>query len=282
MVLYAEGDPEGARRHASEAIAAAQAAGSRDYELLGMAVDALAQVSRGQVAEGMRKLDRVSAALIAGEIVEPIAIGLSGCYLITACERVRDYDRAAQWCERIKAFCLKTGLRPLFAVCRTRSAAVCLWKGAWDEAERELVSAVGELAAARPGMTADGSVWLGELRRRQGRLDEAQQLFDETEGRPMSTVGRAALALDRGDAVSAGDLAERYLRGLNSAQPDRTCDGARDCGRARARRRRPCGRSARPRRTNSTSSPRKRVPVPPARRGAPVPGPARVGRREPR
>jgi ATP/maltotriose-dependent transcriptional regulator MalT len=65
-------------------------------------------------------------------------------------------------------------------------------------------------------MTADGSVWLGELRRRQGRLDEAQQLFDDTEGHPMSTVGRAALALDRGDAVSAGDLAERYLRGLNA------------------------------------------------------------------
>lgn len=216
VVLYEEGDPEGARQHASAAIAAAQAVGSRDYELLGVAVDALAQVSQGQIAEGMRKLDRVSAALIAGEIVEPIAIGLSGCYLITACERVRDYDRAAQWCERIKAFCLKTGLRPLFAVCRTHYAAVCLWKGAWDEAERELVSAVGELAAARPGMTADGSVWLGELRRRQGRLDEAQQLFDETEGHPMSTVGRAALALDRGDAVSAGDLAERYLRGLNA------------------------------------------------------------------
>lgn len=216
LVLFEDGDPDEARRHAGEAIAAARANGSRDFELLGLAVGGLSQVSQGEIVEGMRQLDGVSAALIAGEIGDPVAIGLSGCYLISACERVRDYDRAAQWCTRIKAFCLKTGLRPLFAVCRTQYAAVCLWQGAWEEAERELVTAVGELAATRPGMTSDGAVRLGELRRRQGRLEEAQRLFEEADSHPMSTVGRAALALDRGDAVSAADLAERYLRGLSS------------------------------------------------------------------
>lgn len=215
LLLLEDGDPDGARRLAREAATAAQASGSRDFELLAMALDGLAQVTSGEVAEGMRHLDAVSAALIAGELHDRVAIGLAGCYLIAACDRVRDYDRAAQWCERIKAFCAKWGLRPLFAVCRTQYAAVCLWHGRWDEAERELVSAIDELSVCRPAMTSDSAVRLGELRRRQGRLEEAQALFDGAGGHPAATVGLAALALDRGDAVTAGDLAARYLRRTN-------------------------------------------------------------------
>jgi hypothetical protein len=31
-------------------------------------------------------------------------IGLASCYLIAACERIHDYERAAQWCDRLNAF----------------------------------------------------------------------------------------------------------------------------------------------------------------------------------
>ncbi|MFN8059095.1 MAG: response regulator transcription factor [Vicinamibacterales bacterium] len=212
LTLLEDGDPDRARGLAQEAMTAARASGSRDYELLAMSLDGLAQVTSGQVADGMRRLDAVSAALIAGEMSDRVAIGMAGCYLIAACDRVRDYDRAAQWCERIKAFCAKWGLRPLFAVCRTQYAAVCLWHGRWEEAERELVSASDELAVCRPAMTSESAVRLAELRRRQGRLEEAQALFEAADGHPAATVGLAALALDRGDASTAGDLAERYLR----------------------------------------------------------------------
>src|SRR5262249_59780463 len=81
-----------------------------------------------------------------------------------------DYDRAIQWCTRLKAYALKWGLRPLFAVCRTQYASICMWRGTWLEAEEELTNATHELAASRPAMTADGVVRLAELRRRQGRL----------------------------------------------------------------------------------------------------------------
>ena len=215
LELFEEGNPDGARHHALEAVEAARAAGSRDFELLGQAVEGAAQVSAGQVVEGMRRLDGVSAAIIAGEVTDRVAIGLSGCYLIAACDRVRDYDRAAQWCARIKAYCTRWGFRPLFAVCRTQYAAVCMWHGEWDEAERELEAAVQELTESRPGMTSEGAARLGELRRLQGRLDEAHVLFDRAEGHPLATVGRAALALDGGDPTSAADLAERYLRGVH-------------------------------------------------------------------
>jgi ATP/maltotriose-dependent transcriptional regulator MalT len=57
-------------------------------------------------------------------------------------------------------------------------------------------------------------VRLAELRRRQGRLDEASALFREIEFHPVAQLGSAAVALDRGDAAAAADLAERFLRRL--------------------------------------------------------------------
>ena len=212
LALAEDGDPDRAHRHATEAIRVARAAGSIDYEMLGRSLQGLALVASGAVAEGMRLLDEVNTAIVAGELTDQIAIGLSSCYLIAACERVRDYDRAVQWCARLKAFCEKWGLRPLFAVCRTQYASICLWRGTWLEAEQELTAATGELAASRPAMTADGLVRLADLRRRQGRLVEASSLFEQAGHHPLAALGLAELAFDRGDARAAAESAERYLR----------------------------------------------------------------------
>jgi DNA-binding NarL/FixJ family response regulator len=212
LALAEEGDPDAAYRHAAEAIRAARATGAIDFEMLGRSLQGLALVASGAVAEGMRLLDEVSAAIIAGELSDPIAIGLASCYLIAACDRVRDYDRAEQWCTRLKAYCRQWGLTPLFAVCRTQYASVCMWRGTWPEAERELTAATSELAASRPAMTADSLVRLAELRRRQGRLVEAAALFEQAAHHPLALLGRAELAFDRGDPRAASEAAQRYLR----------------------------------------------------------------------
>ncbi|HEY6214791.1 MAG TPA: hypothetical protein VIW45_21000, partial [Vicinamibacterales bacterium] len=111
LCLLEEGDPERAHALAAEGIRVAREVGNVDLEMLGRAVQGLALVASGAVAEGMRLLDEVNAAVVAGELTDLVAIGLSSCYLIAACERVRDYDRAVQWCTRLKAFCAKWGLR---------------------------------------------------------------------------------------------------------------------------------------------------------------------------
>jgi ATP/maltotriose-dependent transcriptional regulator MalT len=61
-------------------------------------------------------------------------------------------------------------------------------------------------------MVGDALARLGELRRRQGRLDDADELFARTETHSLSLLGRAALALDRDDPSEALELADRYLR----------------------------------------------------------------------
>jgi DNA-binding NarL/FixJ family response regulator len=212
LCLLEEGDPVRALALAAEGVRIAQEAGNIDLEMLGRAVQGLALVASGAVSEGMSNLDEVNAAVIAGELSDRVAIGLAGCYLIAACERVRDYDRAAQWCKRLKEFCAKWGLRPLFAVCRTQYASICLWRGTWLEAEQELCAARDELAASRPAMTADALVRLAELRRRQGRLAEAAALVDQVPPHGAGLLERAELAFDCGDYRAAAERAEQYLR----------------------------------------------------------------------
>ena len=214
FTLLDDGDPEEAEKLAGEAIRVAQAIGAIDYEMVGRALLGFALVTTGRVAEGVRELDEVSAAILAGELTDRLLIALAGCYLIGACDRARDHGRAVQWCDRIKEHSRKWGLKPLFAVCRTQYASVCMWRGAWDEAERELTNACDELALCRPGMTTDGLARLGELRRRQGRFDEAASLFERCGGHPIASVGKAAIAVDRGEFQAAADLAERHLRRL--------------------------------------------------------------------
>lgn len=212
LCLLDEGDPVRALALAAEGIRIAREAGDTDMEMLGRAVQGMALVASGAVADGMRGLDEVNAAVIAGELKDPIAIGLSCCYMIAACERVRDYERAVQWCTRLKAFCTTWGLRPLFAVCRTQYAGICLWRGTWFEAEQELLAARDELTASRPAMTGDTLVRLAELRRRQGRLDEASALFNQIPPHGAALLGRAELAFDQGEQRAAAEQAARYLR----------------------------------------------------------------------
>jgi len=212
LCLLEEGDPERAHALAADGIREARAAGNVDLEMLGRAVQGLALVASGAVAEGMRLLDEVNTAVVAGELTDLVAIGLSCCYLISACERVRDYDRAVQWCTRLKAFCAKWGLRPLFAVCRTQYASICLSRGTWLEAEEELRAASQELAASRPAMAGDVLVRLAELRRRQGRLVDANALLEQAGAHGLALLGRAELAFDRGDCRAAAEQASRYLR----------------------------------------------------------------------
>jgi ATP/maltotriose-dependent transcriptional regulator MalT len=72
--------------------------------------------------------------------------------------------------------------------------------------------ATRELEASRPGKVTDGIVRLAELRRRQGRLEEADRLLERVSFSPHALFGLAALAFDRGQAADALDVIDRFLR----------------------------------------------------------------------
>jgi ATP/maltotriose-dependent transcriptional regulator MalT len=213
-------DPALARKRAAEAESLGRELGDVDLEMTASALDGLALVSQGEVVAGMARLDEATTAATAGEMSDPVAIGFSCCYLIFACERVRDFDRAGQWCRRLAGIAADQNVRALRAVCRAHYGTVLMLRGEWERAEVELSDAVTALARA-PREGADAFARLAELRRRQGRSEEAVSLTGQAEHHPLAILCRASLALERGDLSAAGDEATRQLRSLGAAVVER-------------------------------------------------------------
>jgi ATP/maltotriose-dependent transcriptional regulator MalT len=225
FALLTEHDLGKAARLAREAVEIGRQLGDHEVETQARALEGLVLVTSGAVAEGMRRLDEATAAALSGELSSWHAVSNVCCYLIYACKRVRDYGRAAEWCDRVRELSESWGDRFTFAACRTQYADILVVRGSWAEADAEIAANVRELAAFNPGRAADGLVRLAELRRRQGRFDEASAHVAEAEAHPRSALVRAAIALDLGRPVEAADLAERYLRRVPLDEATERVDG---------------------------------------------------------
>jgi DNA-binding CsgD family transcriptional regulator len=204
-------DTAKARQLAARAVELGRAFGAPEIEMLGLGLEGRALVSDGELGEGMRRLDEATTVALGGEARLLYCVAWACCYVISACERVRDYERAAEWCDRVGDFCGRHDIF-LLNICRAHYASVLSWQGRWKEAETQLNEAVGGLRASRPPMVGDALARLGELRRLQGRVAEAEELFARAESHTISLLGRAQLALDRGEPAEAAELADRYLR----------------------------------------------------------------------
>jgi DNA-binding NarL/FixJ family response regulator len=221
--FHIDTDPATVLRLSVEAAGQAQRHGALDIEMTARTLQGLALVSLGRMEEGMRLLDEGTAAATAGELHDPIAIGSCCCNMIIACERVRDLDRAAQWCEQLETFAERTGQRPLLALCRAHHGAITAARGDWDEGGEDLAWAAGELARLRPPLAGFACARLAQLRHRQGREREAAELLEQAGGHVQVALVRAELACDAGDPAAALGHAERYLRSLG---PERSIESA--------------------------------------------------------
>lgn len=205
-------DLEKAARFAREARELGAAVGVSDLELLAQALEGLVKVTEGNVRDGMRQLDEATAAAVSGEITDLDSVAATCCFLVHACERVRDYDRAAQWGERIQALAGRWRMGSIFTQCEAEYAAMLIGRGEWEVAEEQLQRALVSLEARRPLVTDQAVAHIGDLRRRQGRTAEALELFARVESNTLAMLGTAAIALDRGDALRCATLAERLIR----------------------------------------------------------------------
>jgi LuxR family transcriptional regulator, maltose regulon positive regulatory protein len=232
--LVLDEDTATAREQGARAVELGREFGVPELEMVGLGIEGRALVSEGEVEAGMRRLDEATAVALAGEAKILMCSAWACCYLIAACDQVRDYERAGQWCERVGDFCERYGIGLLLGLCRAKYAGVLTWQGRWTEAESELRSAAEGLST-RPPLVDDALVRLAELRRRQGRLEEAEQLFARCEGHPHATLGRAALALDSGQPDEAAALADRFLRRFPDPGRMERCAGLEIAVRAYAR-----------------------------------------------
>jgi hypothetical protein len=115
------------------------------------------------------------------------------CQLFSACERAHDVARAEQWLRVREAVTAQRNLPAVVAYCHTHFGGVMTAAGRWPEAEAALIDAVRLWALGRRTLQVGALVRLADLRIRQGRLEEAEQLLeglslDEETARPLAML----------------------------------------------------------------------------------------------
>ena len=168
LALFAHGDPATALAKAEEAIELARVIGDVGVEVVGNAILGSALVARGDVEDGLRRLDECAALAVAEDFDLIVAPGWALCHTVSVCTNVGDFGRAGQWCRALHTWSARWHGRHFFGVCRTAYGDVLATRGDWGDAEEELSSALRDMSTTRPAMAASTAVRLGRLRASQG------------------------------------------------------------------------------------------------------------------
>jgi ATP/maltotriose-dependent transcriptional regulator MalT len=191
-----------------------------DLELGALSQLGLILVGQGDTAAGFALIDEAMAAALGGESSTLDTVVYTCCDMVVACEVANDVERAAQWCRAADDFVKSYGCPFLYGECRICYGSVLTAKGRWAEAERELDVGLRLTRGACPALHDRALARLADLRIRQGRLEEAEQLLASVsrtmEAESEAAVPNAALLLARGDAPAASRLLALGLRHLEN------------------------------------------------------------------
>ena len=204
-------DVELAQELLERALELARASGDVDLELCALADLGEALVVMGRVEKGFALIDEAMAGTLGGEYTRLDTVVFTCCSMLNACELAADLARATQWCRVADDFIQRYGCPYLYAECRTTYGGILVATGRWDDAERELTTAVGMTRDAWPAMHALALARLADLRLRQGRLEEAEGLLEGVEDDLAATLPTAALRLAQGEPAVSVALLQRRL-----------------------------------------------------------------------
>ena len=199
-------------RLAQSALDVALRAGDADLELHALAQLGLAEVSVGNVEDGLARLDEAMAAVTGGEPAS-LETFADVCCTLLAGVRARGRQRASG---AVEPTCSsrsrgRTTTSPLLAFCRTCCADVHAASGRVDAAEQELEAALRELTeAGQRARCIHPAARLAEIRVMQGRLRRGRaSSLRGFEDEPAAIDAAVALRLARGRARRRRALLER-------------------------------------------------------------------------
>ncbi|MGZ5401155.1 MAG: LuxR C-terminal-related transcriptional regulator [Nocardioides sp.] len=214
IALLSLGDLDAAERQARDALGLARSIGAVDVETIALAILGSAMVAAGAVEAGLQQLDASAGLALAEDFADTASPGWALCHTVSGCAQAGELDRAEQWSRALHSWSTTWRARHFFGICRTAYGGVLAARGDWPLAEQELSTAIDDIRTTRPALAAPTSVRLGELRTRQGRIDDARALFEAALPHPHAVVGLGELDLRAGDATGAAEAAERVLRRL--------------------------------------------------------------------
>jgi tetratricopeptide (TPR) repeat protein len=206
-----EGDRTRKEERFREALAVARRFGDTDLEFVTLAYLGANLVHADRTEEGMVLLDEALAAVAGREVDDFCVLQEIFCQLFAACEHAHDVTRADQWIRIGEAVAARRDLPAVSAFCRTHYGGILTAAGRWPEADVALTEAVRLWGLGHRSLRGGALARLADLRVRQGRLEEAEQLLagldlDLEAARPL-----AAIHLARGNTSLARDVVERAL-----------------------------------------------------------------------
>ncbi|MFW6090909.1 MAG: LuxR C-terminal-related transcriptional regulator [Actinomycetota bacterium] len=211
--LY-NGELDEAVGHARRASELGRHFGDLDIETLGLATQGRVLVARGDVAEGLDRLDEAMVAAVSDELT-PFITGWVYCVLLDTCERLGDIRRATEWTDLAIRWCEAHGQDSWYpGLCRLHRCELQSLRGDWAAAEREALRAAEELGPFGAYLAAAGQYLAGEIRRRKGDHEAAEEAFRRAhEYGQDPQPGLALLRIAQGDAAGAAAALRSALAG---------------------------------------------------------------------
>jgi DNA-binding CsgD family transcriptional regulator len=203
---------------AREALDLAYRFGDRALECKALGEWGLALVSMGSIRDGMARLDEACTMIVGGECTDPAVTSQVVCGMLSACDRCGDVARARSWLRYIEDTAsggLRGAALHTFAHCWSAFGSVLCQVGRFQEAEMALRMGLATGDASFRHVRLATRAALADLWIRQGRLDEASQLVDDSVDRVEITGPRARLYLAQRRYHLAAAVARHALRELS-------------------------------------------------------------------
>ena len=203
---------------ATRAIALGRGLGSTNLQAEALQTLGRVLIDQGRPGEGLAHLDEAMLFAIEDRL-GPYSTGKVYCSLISACEEIGDFRRAAEWTEATATWAKQHPFAIFPGICRIHRAVVLERRGALAEAEREATHACSELLGSHLANAAAAFAEVGDIRRRLGDLDRAEEAFaraQELSGRPCA--GLALLRLAQGRVDAATDIITSCLHECGSSR----------------------------------------------------------------
>jgi DNA-binding NarL/FixJ family response regulator len=206
-----ETDRERKEAHFRDALEQANRFDDTDLELVTLSYLGASLVHADRPEEGMVLLDEALAGVSGREVQDFILLQDIFCQLFSACEHAHDVTRAEQWIRIGDALAERRKLPAVSAFCHTHYGGILTAAGRWPEADATLTQALRLWGFEYGPLRAGALTRLGELRVRQGRYEEAEQLLEGLDTDVDAAAPLAAVHLARGETVIARHILESAL-----------------------------------------------------------------------
>jgi DNA-binding CsgD family transcriptional regulator len=206
-----EPDRERKEVHFRDALAHARATNDSSLEFATLAYLGASLVHDDRIDEGMLLLDEALAAVAGRDVDDFTVVEEIFCQLFSACEYAHDVDRADQWIRVGEEIAARRRLPAVAAFCRTHYGGLLTVAGRWGEADQALRDAVQLWGLGHSSLRPGALVRLAELRVRQGRFEEAEQLLRDLDGHVEAARPLAVIHLERGEPERSVAVLTRAL-----------------------------------------------------------------------